>query len=455
MPTTVSTRGGHTFVFAGAPSAEVETSPAPTQLWLPRRHRFVEFSELQVAEGDTVIAGQVLARGGEETDFPLLAPQAGQVTAIDEHVIGLRVSGGGNWAEPVFDKLAWRNAAAADIGARIRDAGLWPTLHVAPAGEIPWRYPEDDHTPEFIVVGAAKGEPFMPDPQLVLDGREAQLGEAIDILKKVSGAARAYLVLAPDTPAPALTDVEIVRIPNVAPNDHVLVHCDAIGRGATAWGVQLQDALAIRDAVVDGRLPTERLIALGGSLVREPKHLRVKVGTPLAELTRDRLADGEARVIHGGLLTGTNGDPARTGIAPWARAVNVIPVPQDREFLWFFKPGVDSDSYMGAFLSSLFPARPRTSHAGLRGERRFCVNCTACQWVCPVHLVPNILWKQVTHDLVDEAATMGLNRCVECGLCTYVCPSKIELAEAFVTAHATWRAERAEERELTRKEGGG
>lgn len=450
----VRIHGGHRLQLRGAPSLEVETLPAPGEVWLSRRHRFVEFTDARVVEGDRVTPGQVLAMGAQDMAFPLVAPVAGLVTRVTAELIALAVGDSSGWSARAFTPMAWQTASAADIGERIRAAGLWPTLYAAPDGEIPWRVDGDMRTPEFVVIGAAHGEPYLAHPTAALEGRVEALVDAAAILQRVSGARRVIVAATPDVILPTLPDVEEMRVPARAPNDNVLVLCDTVQRGAYAWGVDVQDALAMRDAVVDGRAETERVIALAGGLVHHPKHLRVKVGTPLRDITGGRLGAGTPRIICGGTLSGERAEPDRTGLPPGARGVNVLTEPQEREFLAFLRPGGDRDSYMGAFLSALFPGRPRDAHAGIRGERRTCVNCTACQWVCPVDLMPSILWKHTVNDMVDEAAALGLRRCVECGLCTYVCPSKLELSYAFREAHATLRAEAAEERALrTEQEG--
>lgn len=445
IPVRVS--GGHRLILDGAPSADVEVVPPPDELRLPRRQRFVEFTEVHVQEGERVAAGQALARGPHECAFPLVAPVGGQVAQILDEVIVLRVDEPSAWRARAFPPLPWQNAAPDVLRDRIRDAGLWPTLYAAPDGDIPWRLADDARPPAFIVIGAVHGEPYLAHPAVVLEGSGDALVEAAHILQRMSGAARVIVACTPEVVLPTLPDMEEMRVPARAPNDNPLVLCDAVDRGAYAWGIDVQDALAVRDAVSDGFVPAERIIALAGGLVHQPKHLCVKVGTPLRDLTPGRLKPGMPRYLSGGMLSGERTSPDR-GVPPWARGVNVLPVPQEREFLSFLRPGADRDSYMGAFLSALWPSRPRTAHTAIRGERRACVNCTACQWVCPVGLIPSLLWKCAVHDMVDEAVALGLNRCVECGLCTYVCPSKIELAYAFNVAHTTLRAEAAEERAL-------
>ncbi len=76
-------------------------------------------------------------------------------------------------------------------------------------------------------------------------------------------------------------------------------------------------------------------------------------------------------------------------------------------------------------------------HGGVRA----CIACGYCAQVCPVDILPQLTFKAVLADTVEEFLAHGLLDCVECGLCTYVCPSKIELADILVQAKAAYYKE--------------
>jgi Na+-transporting NADH:ubiquinone oxidoreductase subunit A len=76
-------------------------------------------------------------------------------------------------------------------------------------------------------------------------------------------------------------------------------------------------------------------------------------------------------------------------------------------------------------------------HGGVRA----CIACGYCAQVCPVDILPQLTFKAVLADAVEEFLAHGLLDCVECGLCTYVCPSKIELADILVQAKAAYYKE--------------
>ena len=78
----------------------------------------------------------------------------------------------------------------------------------------------------------------------------------------------------------------------------------------------------------------------------------------------------------------------------------------------------------------------------MNGEERACIACLHCASVCPVDILPQLTYKAILAEEVEEYLEHGLLDCVECGLCTYVCPSKIELTRTFIAAKAAYAKER-------------
>ncbi len=150
----------------------------------------------------------------------------------------------------------------------------------------------------------------------------------------------------------------------------------------------------------------------------------------------------DALVVSGGILTGREGGDEPV-LAPWDRGFAALKRSGHRSFLWFLNPGVRADSASFLFASRYLPKLSRELGADLRGEPRFCIACNQCEIHCPVGLDPQILWKFLRADLVDEALKSGLLRCIECGLCSYTCPSKIELLNTFAQARSALRKKRA------------
>ncbi len=57
-----------------------------------------------------------------------------------------------------------------------------------------------------------------------------------------------------------------------------------------------------------------------------------------------------------------------------------------------------------------------------------CINCAACDAVCPESL-PVAQLARLPRGCVDTAQRLSADRCIECGLCTPVCPSHIDVVD--------------------------
>jgi electron transport complex protein RnfC len=67
-----------------------------------------------------------------------------------------------------------------------------------------------------------------------------------------------------------------------------------------------------------------------------------------------------------------------------------------------------------------------------------CINCGACEPVCPVKLHPDSLYKAVSQtnnaSRLKTVTALNIDACLECGACNAVCPSALPLAQAFRNA---------------------
>ena len=61
----------------------------------------------------------------------------------------------------------------------------------------------------------------------------------------------------------------------------------------TVWHLGYQDVIAIGHLFTKGQLSAERIIALAGPSVRQPRLLRTRLGASVSELTAGELLPGE------------------------------------------------------------------------------------------------------------------------------------------------------------------
>ena len=64
-----------------------------------------------------------------------------------------------------------------------------------------------------------------------------------------------------------------------------------------------------------------------------------------------------------------------------------------------------------------------------------------------MEMLPQMVFKAIQAEEVEEYLELGLLDCVECGLCSYVCPSKIELSQTFIATKAAYAKEQGRKSE--------
>ncbi len=448
-------RGGYNVPLQGRPAGRVETLPEPEVLHLPLSSRRFAFSQLAAEEGQRVLPGQVLARDPDNHAVPLLAPRAGTVRldAVVDHITLEDVE---KVPEEPFepDEQDVHAPQAADSAGlrryKLVELGAWQFLEDAFTGDLP----DPFGTPGAVLVSTVHMEPYVARGDVQLHKRLAGFTRGLHHLQSLLEYQPVYLVL-PDIRSEfgervreALRGYAWLR-PAIVPRRYGLDNYEVLARHIElertperpVWALDVAGLLAVDRALTASLPSTVRIIALGGPAVKDPVHAKAMAGYPLDRLLAGRLPEGPARVIDGGVLTGRSMPEAQKGLGAECDGLTVLPEHTSREFLGFMRPGLDRQSYSRCFLSLLRSPFAERFSSALRGERRPCIGCGACEQVCPAAIMPHLIHKWLYQNALEEAEQSGLHLCVRCGLCSYVCPSKIELRGQFVEAQHLSRAE--------------
>ncbi len=428
--------------------------PTPERLILPLESERFSFSDVRVEDGRRVRAGQILAVDPAAYSIPLLAPLGGivRLSKSDGHMI-------------LEDLDASREGPAIDDGPADVDAGR------RPAGETvselvrlgAWQFFEDAHTglpvdpqatPSAVIVSTIHLEPFVARGDVQLFGRLDTFARGLQHIQSLLEYQPIHLVL-PNIDTPFAREVREslrghawirpVSVPLRYPYDDLAILARHLGirrdPGSLVWGVPTAGVFAVDRALSLSRPVTERVIAVGGPAIGDPVHVRTVPGHPVSEILADRACGGNARVLSGGVLTGSAVEPGETGLDAECRGLTVLGELSRRHLFAFARPGISRRSYGRTFLSVLCPGPPECLRTGLSGELRPCIACGQCVDVCPAGILPNFIHKYVYQDDLEQVQRLRVDLCVECGLCSYVCPSKIELREEIIEAKRTIREE--------------
>ena len=429
--------GGYDILLEGKPSVEIAKHAKVESLLLPLYSRRLDFSALRVEHGDSVKKGQILAGDPANYFIPLLAPMNGVVnlTALEGHITLENLSQPEhNLFEPDNEKTD-----PEDKRQKLVRLGVWAFISQLSSGRIP----DPNGSPRALIIALTRPEPFFPVAEAYLSDDISDFIRGLNKLHEVLNNPEVHLIFPEDLQdsykqlRSAIKEkagwTNLVSTPDKYPHQHPAItarHLDL--DPVTVWTIDPQAVCAVGPALVEGIPFLKRVVSIGGPPVKEPNHFKVPIGYPLSSLTNCAENRAEHRLIDGGVLTGRAIPENQVGLDAECTALTILQETGKREVLAFVQPGFEKHSYLKTFTSLFRPLFRENYTTAIRGEPRPCVFCGTCEDVCPVELLPHVIYRYVKNDRQEDALRAGLEKCIDCGLCSYVCLSKIEHLEMFL-----------------------
>ncbi len=416
---------------AGAPTQVIEDGPAIGQVAVLGPDSIDLRPTMAISEGDSVKKGQLLFEDKRISGVRYTAPASGKVIAVHRGAKRVLLSVVIEVAEGEEERFAQHTRTAPDQLSRqqVREtlvaSGLWAALRTRPYSKVP----APASAPHSIFVTAMDTNPLAADPQVVLRGREDDFARGLTILSKLTDGP-VYVCKASGASIPA-DGAEVVEFagphPAGLPGTHIHF-LDPVGPAKTVWYIGYQDVVACGKLFATGSLWTERVVALGGPQVEQPRLLRTRQGACLSELTAGQLKPGENRVIAGSVLAGRVASGPLDFLGRYHAQVSVLAEGREREFLGWQKPGVDKFSIKNVFASKLLPSRIFDFTTSTEGSDRAMVPIGSYEQVMPLDILATFLLRALIVEDTDRAQALG---CLELdeedlGLCTFACPGKYE-----------------------------
>jgi Na+-transporting NADH:ubiquinone oxidoreductase subunit A len=325
-------RKGLDLPLAGAPEPTItEAPPVGSVALLVQDHPGLR-PTLSVRDGERVVLGQVLFHDRENPDVAFTSPGAG-IVRIDRgtrrslRAVIVELEGDG---EVGFTAFSRRDLPTLD-GTRVREillaSGLWTALRTRPYGTVA----RPGETPGALFVTATDTNPLAPAPHVAIDAQRESFSDGLTALARLTDApiflCKATGVVIPTCDSGNLTVAEFAGPhPAGLVGTHIQLLAPASAR-RTVWHIGYQDVIAIGKLLTTGRLSTERLIALGGPMVRRPRYLRTRPGARIDDLLRNELHEGPCRVISGSVLSGRAAAASGGFLGRYHCQVSVIPNP--------------------------------------------------------------------------------------------------------------------------------
>ncbi|MDP2714990.1 Na(+)-translocating NADH-quinone reductase subunit A [Rheinheimera sp.] len=387
---------------------------------------------MSVEVGDTVKKGQVLFEDKKTPGVKFTAPLAGTVKEINRGakrvlqsvVIEAAGSDAVQFNKYAADQLA--GLSREQVTQNLVDSGLWVALRTRPFSQTP----AIDSTPRAIFVNAMDTNPLAVDPAVVIAADSDAFTQGLTVLATLTDG-KLYLSKKAGAAVPAISKAEVAEFDGPHPAGLVGTHIhllDPVSAKKVVWHIGYQDVIAIGKLFTTGELHSERVIALAGPAVKNPRLVKTVLGASTSELTAGELSDGKNRTISGSVLSGSTAHGVHGYIGRFHTQVSVLAEGYDKEFLGWIAPGSTKFSVTRAYLSHLSPKRLFNMTTTTNGSARAMVPIGNYERVMPLDILPTLLLRDIVSGDTDGAMSLG---CLELdeedlALCTFVCPGKYD-----------------------------
>ena len=429
----ITIKKGLDLPIAGKPEQVIHNGNTVTEVALLGEEYVGMRPSMKVREGDVVKKGQVLFEDKKNPGVVFTAPASGTITAIHRgekrvlQSVVIRIEGDESISFTKYAANELSSLTSEQVRKNLQESGLWTAFRTRPFSKVP----AVDDVPSSIFVNAMDTNPLAADPAVIISEYEKDFVNGLTVLSRLHEG-NIHLCKAPENKIPASHASNVVinefSGPHPAGLSGTHIHfIDPVGIGKTVWYVNYQDVIAIGRLFTTGELSVERVVAIGGPQVKNPRLVCTRLGANLSQLTANELKDGENRVISGSVLSGMKAEGPVDYLGRYALQVSVLEEGREKEFLGWITLGSNkfsiSRTTLGHFAKKLF-----NMTTAVNGGERAMVPIGAYERVVPLDIIPTLLLRDLSAGDTDSAQALG---CLELdeedlALCTFVCPGKNE-----------------------------
>ncbi|HDG1670044.1 TPA: Na(+)-translocating NADH-quinone reductase subunit A, partial [Kluyvera ascorbata] len=296
---------------AGLPDGQRIDDVAVTRVALKGEEYIGLRPSMAVKEGDRVAKGQLLFEDKKIPGVRFTAPASGIVSAIHRGerrvlqsvVIDIEGDDAVGFNAYAPDELA--TLPRETVTEQLIESGLWTAMRTRPFSKTPAPGTE----PAAIFVTAMDTNPLAADPQPIILAQRDAFNAGLTVLTRLTDG-RVHVCQGSGGKLGGHPQGQVTFNQFAGPHPAGLVgthihFLEPVSLNKQVWHLNYQDVIAYGKLFLDGVLWTERIIALGGPQVKQPRLLRTRLGADLDTLLVGELHDGENRVISGSVLNGT------------------------------------------------------------------------------------------------------------------------------------------------------
>lgn len=389
--------------------------------------------KMVVEVGQKVKAGDHLFHDKKVTAIKYVAPVSGEVVAINRGerraITEVVIKADKDIAYRELEKFDLEKGSREDLVNYLMDCGAWALFRQRPFDIVA----EPDTIPNNIFVSTFDTAPLATDNNLVVEGREEAFQKGLDVLNLLTSG-KVYLGLSAnveEAPAKAFTEAKGVekrwfRGPHPAGNVGVQIHHIApIGAKQTAWTLGVQEVITLGAVFTEGRFNAERVVAIVGAELKEPKYVRTYIGANVGELVKNNLANDNVRLISGDVLSGRK-KSSENFLNFYDDQITVVAEGDYYEMFGWLLPSKFTPTVSRSFPNFLFPKATYRADTNTHGEKRAFVVTGQYEALLPMDVLPQHLMKAILTNDYDGMEGLGIYELIEedVALCEFACTSK-------------------------------
>lgn len=391
---------------------------------------------MEVKEGDKVKLGQLLFTDKKIAGVRFTSPAAGEVVAINRgekrRLLSVVVRVDDSEEAVSFASHDCANLEQLErqsVVDQLVESGMWTALRTRPFS----RTPEIDSTPVDIFVTAIDTHPLSPDPALIINEQPQAFEDGLKVLARLTSG-NVYLCHGPDSsmPGTSIDGVEAHTFSGPHPAGLVgthIHHLSPVALHKKVWHIGYQDVIAFGKLFTEGKIDTQRIIAIGGPRAEKPRLVRTRIGASTDELLQGEVIEpDDTRVISGSVFSGATAEGNVNFLGRFHQQISLLEEGNKRAFMGWLSPGANKHSVLGIYISKIKGLSNYAPTTSTNGSERAMVPVGAYEKIMPLDVMPTQLLRSLIVGDIEVAMQLG---CLELdeedlALCTYVCPGKYE-----------------------------
>ncbi len=387
--------------------------------------------KLNVKEGAKLQAGDVIFYSKTNEAIKFVSPVSGTLTKIERGakrvITELIIEADQQDAYVEHGAVDVSSMKSDEIKNHLLATGCWSFVKQRPYDVIA----NPDVKPKAIFISAFTTAPLAADYDFTLYGKEKELQAAVSAFSKLTdGDVNVSVGKNSKSIFEGLNDVKVYHMSGIHPAGNVgtlINKVDPINKGEVIWTITPQDLVIIGELLLTGKFNAERVIALSGSSVKDPKYYTTKIGAEVSTfIYTSGLNEENVRVISGNVLSGNKISP-KGHLGYYANTVTVIPEGDDYELFGWAKPVFNKKSISRALTFSwLSPDKEYALDTNTNGEHRAFVVTGSFEKVFPLDILPMQILKACKYEDLDEMEALGMYEVApeDFALTEFICVSK-------------------------------